>query len=84
MVLRYQRSDAAARTLGISILPFGVREPEDIDRAFEGTAGDKPDAVLVIAEALTVPTVAASTISLPRTACPCFMTKTVSSYATAV
>jgi len=54
MALRYQMSDAAARTLGIAILPFGVREPEDIDRAFEVMARDKPDAVLVIAEALTI------------------------------
>ena len=54
MVLRYQTSDAAAQTLGITIQPFGVREPEDIDRAFERMARDKPDALLVIAEALTV------------------------------
>jgi putative ABC transport system substrate-binding protein len=54
MVLRYQTSDAAARTLGIAIQPFGVREPDDIDRAFEAMARDKPDALLVIAEALTI------------------------------
>src|SRR5262245_35031079 len=54
MVLRYQSSDAAARILGIAIQPFGVREPEDIDRAFEAIARDRPDAVLVIAEALTI------------------------------
>ena len=36
MVLRYQMSDAAARTLGITIQPFGVREPDDIDRALRG------------------------------------------------
>jgi len=54
MVLRYQMSDAAAHTLGIAIQPFGVREPDDIDRAFEAMSRDKPDAVLVIAEALTI------------------------------
>jgi putative ABC transport system substrate-binding protein len=54
MVLRYQTSDAAARMLGLVIQPFGVREPDDIDRAFEAIARDKPDAVLVIAEALTI------------------------------
>jgi len=54
MVLHYQTSDAAARKLGIAIQPFGVREPDDIDRAFEAMARDKPDALLVIAEALTV------------------------------
>jgi len=54
MVLRYQTSDAAARRLGLVIQPFGVREPDDIDRAFEAIARDKPDAVLVIAEALTI------------------------------
>ena len=54
MVLRYQMSDAAAQTLGIAIKPFGVREPGDIDLAFEAMARDKPDALLVIAEALTI------------------------------
>lgn len=54
MVLRYQTSDAAAQTLGIAIQPFGVREPDDIDRAFEVMTRDKPDALLVIAEALTI------------------------------
>jgi putative ABC transport system substrate-binding protein len=54
MVLRYQMSDAAAQALGISIQPFGVREAGDFDRAFDALARDKPDAVLVIAEALTI------------------------------
>src|SRR5262249_8294181 len=54
MVLRYQSSDAAARILGIAIQPFGVREPEDIDRAFEAMARERPDAVLVVAYALTI------------------------------
>jgi len=54
MVLRYQTSDAAAQTLGITVQPFGVREPGDIDHAFERMARDKPDALLVIAEALTI------------------------------
>ena len=54
MALRYRTSDAAARTLGIAIEPFGVRELDDIERAFAAMASDKPDAVLVIAEALTI------------------------------
>jgi putative ABC transport system substrate-binding protein len=54
MVLHYQTSNAAAQGLGIAIQPFGVREPDDIDRAFEAMTRDKPDALLVIAEALTV------------------------------
>ncbi len=54
MALRYQSSDAAAQTLGIAIQPFGVREPDDIDRAFDALAREKPDALLVIAEALTI------------------------------
>jgi hypothetical protein len=42
----YQMSDAAARTLGIAILPFGVREPEErpSDVAAEPTRGIRPDA----------------------------------------
>lgn len=54
MVLRYRISDTAARNLGLSIQPLGVREPEDIDRAFETMKREKPDAILVIAEALTI------------------------------
>jgi putative ABC transport system substrate-binding protein len=54
MVLRYQTSDATAQTLGVTVQPFGVRAPEDIDRALEMMARDKPDALLVIAEALTI------------------------------
>ena len=54
MVLRYKASETAARTLGISIQPFGIREQNDIDRAFEVMSRDKPDAVIVIAEALTI------------------------------
>ena len=54
MVVRYQTSDAAAQTLGMAIQSFGVREPDDIVRAFEAMARDKPDALLVIAEALTI------------------------------
>ena len=54
MVQHYQTSDVAARTLGIATQPFGVREPDDIDRAFEVMVRDKPDALLVMAEALTI------------------------------
>jgi len=54
MVVRYQMSEAAARKLGMAIEPFGVREPDDIERAFEAMARDKPDALLVIAEYLTI------------------------------
>ena len=54
MVLRYKMSDDAARTLGMTIMPFGVREPQDIDRAFDAMIRDKPDAIIVIAEALTI------------------------------
>ena len=54
MVLRYQASDAAARTLGIAIQPFGVRDSEDFERVFESMTRVKPDALLVIAEALTI------------------------------
>jgi hypothetical protein len=38
MVLRYQQSDAAAQALGIAIQPFGVREPDVVERDPPATA----------------------------------------------
>jgi putative ABC transport system substrate-binding protein len=53
MTLRYRSADAAARTLGLEVQPLGVREPEDFAAAFAAMTRDRPDAILMVADALT-------------------------------
>jgi putative ABC transport system substrate-binding protein len=54
MTLRYQASAATAQTQGLIVLPLGVREPDDFNGAFAAMDRDKPDAILMVADALTV------------------------------
>jgi putative ABC transport system substrate-binding protein len=54
MTLRYKSAEAAAQTLGFAIQPLGVREPEDFAAAFATMVRDPPDAILMVADALTV------------------------------
>jgi putative ABC transport system substrate-binding protein len=54
MTLRYRAAEAAARALGLEIQPLGVREPEDFADAFAAMARDRPDAILMVTDALTV------------------------------
>ena len=53
MTLRYQASAGAAASLGISVQAVGVREPDDFRLAFEVMNGEMPDAILMVADALT-------------------------------
>jgi putative ABC transport system substrate-binding protein len=53
MTLRYQASAKAADALGISVQAVGVREPDDFNEAFTLMSGDMPDAILMVADALT-------------------------------
>jgi len=53
MTLRYQASAKAADVLGISVQAVGVREPDDFNEAFAVMSGDMPDAILMVADALT-------------------------------
>lgn len=53
MTLRYKSAEAAAQTLGFEIQPLGVREPEDFAGAFAAMARDRPDAILMVTDALT-------------------------------
>jgi putative ABC transport system substrate-binding protein len=39
--------------LGVNVLSFGVREPDDFGDAFEAMERDKPDGLLMVADALT-------------------------------
>ena len=54
MVLRYRASEEAARQLGITVQPLGVRETKDFEPAFAAMAGSKPDAVFLVSDSLTV------------------------------
>lgn len=54
MTLRYQASADAAKALNISVLPLGVAEPNDFGDAFATMDRDKPDAILMVADSLTV------------------------------
>jgi putative tryptophan/tyrosine transport system substrate-binding protein len=54
MTLRYQASAATAQSQGLIVQPLGVREPDDFNGAFAAMERDKPDAILMVADALTV------------------------------
>jgi len=53
MTTRYEASAAAAKKLGVTVLSFGVREPDDFSDAFQAMVRDKPDGLLMVADALT-------------------------------
>jgi putative ABC transport system substrate-binding protein len=53
MTLRYQTIERAAEVLGVAIEPLGVREPDDFDGALAGMDRSRPDALMMVADALT-------------------------------
>ncbi len=53
MVLRYEASAATARAQGLVVQPLGVREPDDFNGAFAAMDRDRPDAILMVSDALT-------------------------------
>lgn len=53
MTMRYDASADAARSLGVIVQPLGVREPDDFDGVFEAMDHDPPDAIFMVADALT-------------------------------
>jgi putative ABC transport system substrate-binding protein len=53
MSLRYQASARVAAQLGLEVLAVGVREPDDFREAFEVMTREKPDGILMVADALT-------------------------------
>ena len=54
MTMRYQASAQVAQSSGITVQPLGVREPDDFDEAFAAMNKEPPDAILMVADALTV------------------------------
>jgi putative tryptophan/tyrosine transport system substrate-binding protein len=54
MTLRSQELERAARILKVDVRPIGVRSPDDFAGAFADLSRRPPDAVFVVADALTV------------------------------
>lgn len=53
MSMRYDASADAARSLGVTVQPLAVREPDDFNGVFEAMDRDPPDAIFMVADALT-------------------------------
>lgn len=53
MTLRYRAIDNAARVLHVTVQPLGVREPNDFATAFDAMTRERPDALFLVADALT-------------------------------
>ena len=54
MVLRFREIEAAAQVLGITLQSLTVRGPNDFELAFTTTVQERPDALFVVAEVLTL------------------------------
>ena len=54
MTQRSQVSAATAKVQGVAVQPFGVREPDDFAGVFGAMDRDRPDAILMVADALTI------------------------------
>jgi putative tryptophan/tyrosine transport system substrate-binding protein len=53
MTARYEATSAAAKTLNMTVLALGVREPNDFADAFAAMESSMPDGLLMVADALT-------------------------------
>ena len=54
MTLRYGEVERAARVLHVTVQPLGVRGPDDIDAALSNMTRERPDALFLVADALTI------------------------------
>ncbi len=54
MVTRYKAASAVAPKLGVTLEPFGVREPDDFGGAFDKMAANPPDGILMVTDVLTI------------------------------
>jgi ABC-type uncharacterized transport system substrate-binding protein len=54
MSLRFKEVERVASGLGLVIEPLGVREPDDFAWAFDKMTQDRPDALLMVSDALTL------------------------------
>jgi putative tryptophan/tyrosine transport system substrate-binding protein len=54
MTQRYDASAQAAQEIGVTVLPLGVRQPDDFNEAFTAMDRDPPDAILMVSDSLTL------------------------------
>jgi putative tryptophan/tyrosine transport system substrate-binding protein len=54
MTLRYREVEKAAQVLHVTVQALGVREPDDFDVAFSAMALNRPDALFLVTDALTI------------------------------
>ncbi len=54
MSQRYDASAQAARDIDVTVLPLGVREPDDFNEAFTAMDREPPDAILMVTDSLTL------------------------------
>ncbi len=53
MTLRYKEVERAAHAMGMTVDPLGVREPDDFEFAFSAMTQARPDALMMLTDALT-------------------------------
>jgi len=54
MTMRYREVEKAAQVLRVTVQPLGVREPNDFDTAFSAMTSNRPDAMFLVTDALTL------------------------------
>jgi putative ABC transport system substrate-binding protein len=54
MTLRYRETERAARVLHVTVQPLGVREPDDFEAAFSAMTRERPDALFLVTDSLTI------------------------------
>jgi ABC-type uncharacterized transport system substrate-binding protein len=54
MSQRYDASALAAQEIGVTVVPLGVRQPDDFNEAFATMDRDPPDAILMVTDSLTL------------------------------
>ena len=54
MSQRYDASAKAAQDIGVTVLPLGVRQPDDFNEAFAAMDRTPPDAILMVTDSLTL------------------------------
>jgi putative ABC transport system substrate-binding protein len=54
MSQRYDASAKAAQDIGVTVIPLGVREPDDFNEAFAVMDREPPDAILMVTDSLTL------------------------------
>jgi ABC-type uncharacterized transport system substrate-binding protein len=54
MTMRYREVEKAAQMLHVTVQPLGVREPNDFDTAFSAMVQNRPDALFLVTDSLTI------------------------------